>query len=258
MNLAEKLGLVAMSRGDERRIKEWLDYHLAAGFNRIHVVLDNPSDESELVLREFSGELVSYEIRPARGVYIDSESQISLAEWRTANSIQIANNPRLVHPMVERQLDYIPQAMDLLGAEGMDWIGAWDVDEFLALESQDSLAQIIMKTKQPRLRFLSSNVDMSGWREGHRVTSHTQIQDRLEIAKVSTAWARRCKSMVRREAVRPFVSVHEVSMGGFEVVPFESAGILHFRVPMQGHLPNYPRFDDRPRRLLTKEPRGIR
>ncbi|WP_345506331.1 glycosyltransferase family 2 protein [Terrabacter aeriphilus] len=61
-----------MSRGDERRLAEWVGCHCQLGFDEFHVVLDNPPDESERVLRELDvPATITVETRGPVGDYYD-------------------------------------------------------------------------------------------------------------------------------------------------------------------------------------------
>lgn len=68
--------ILTVSRGDAPRLKEWVDYHCWLGLDTFHIILDNPVDDSEHIIRRLKvpARLI-VDVRGAVGDYYDGLSR---------------------------------------------------------------------------------------------------------------------------------------------------------------------------------------
>ena len=237
-----KLHILTMSRGDSARLKDWLLYHRGIGFEKFHIVLDNPNDDSFEVLedaRANDGIDIEISIHGADGEYFDGISNDDrlrrIAQWKKDNAQRVADSGYpIVDPLSDRQYRVLPGKLaELKTRFPEDWVAVIDVDEYIALPGTADLRTLIERTEKPRLRFLNFNFDMEGWNPGENVRSRIRRWSREDVVAYGNGWENRVKSVVRLDSSLPMVSVHAVSSGPFEIVPPEVGRIHHYKFPNQ-------------------------
>ncbi len=236
------LHILTMTRGDSARLVDWLRYHKNIGFDRFHLVLDNPNDDSYGVIRQASVDYdlaVEITILGAEGEYFDNLSPEDkwqrTSRWRKENADYIAESGfPIVDPLSDRQYKVLPGKLaDLKLRFPKDWVAIIDVDEYIALPGFRSANDLVEKAVKPRIRLLNFNFDMHGWVQGDEVRRRTKRWAREDIVAYGKGWDQRVKSIVRLSESLPMVSVHAVSKGAFEVAEPELARLHHYKYPNQ-------------------------
>lgn len=235
--------LVTMTRSDAHKIAEWVGHHAALGFEDFQVVLDGDVDGTADVLRDLRGSVparITVHPRAEQGEYYDglpaAERHERIRAWRERHAAQLATGEmRGVDALAWRQHQHVAEIMApyAAGRRGGGWLAFLDVDEFLVLRQHASLADLVEGVTQPRLRFHSFDVDTTGHDPRRPVLEqHSRRwawQDLVDHPQ--PRWAKRVKSMVRYRAAVLSSTVHKISRGRHEVVPWESARVHHFKVP---------------------------
>lgn len=244
-----QLHILTMSRGDSERLEDWLLYHRRIGFERFHIVLDNPNDNSIEVLEDVRANHqidIETTVLGADGEYFDGipfEERLRLiAQWKKDNARYIADSGYpIVDPLSDRQYRILPEMLaDLKSRYPEDWVAVIDVDEYIALPGTANLHTLIHRAEKPRLRFLNFNFDMEGWSRGENVRTRVRRWSRKDIVAYGKGWENRVKTVVRLDSSLPMVSVHAVSSGPFEIVSPEVGRIHHYKYPNQKISLNYP------------------
>ena len=237
-----KFTMLTMTRGDAHKIAEWVEYHSLLGFDDFQVILDGDIDGTETVLKniDISG---SVTIHPKEevGDYYDGLSPEERWErvkaWREANRRDLESGVmRGVDPQSWRQHMHFSQVMDRYrrGDEGRGWLALFDVDEFLVTPGFDSLEDLVADFNTPRLRFLSFDVDTTGYDRSRPVLEqHFYRWSREAMLAVRGHWKNRVKSMVRYKKADLSSTLHKISSGASCTPDYQLARIHHFRMPNQ-------------------------
>lgn len=237
-----KLHILTMSRGDSSRLADWVLYHHGIGFDYFHLLLDNPNDDSVLVLeklRQSHGVKIEFLVRGAEGEYFDgltNESRLQeIKKWRVKNEAYIARSGfPIVDPLSDRQYKLLPEKLhELQKRFPEDWVAVIDVDEYIAIPGSVSVKSLVLSSEAPRLRLLNFNFDMSEWQPGDDVRSQVRRWSRTDVIEYGKGWDNRVKSIVKLSHALPMVSVHAISAGPFEVVAPEKARLHHYKHPNQ-------------------------
>jgi len=230
-----------MSRGDAPRLREWVEYHSWLGFDEFHIILDNPNDDSERVLRDLDvSAKMTVDVRPASGDYYDGLSQgerwKQVLAWRMANESDLkAVGIPVVDPQTVRQHEYFSDVLSAYAGIGDAWVAVIDLDEFIAIPDGRKIHDITAAARAPRVRFLNFNFDTTG--HDHTLpflTQHTARWAREDVEAYGRGWEGRVKTIARNDALLPFVSVHPISEGQFEIAAPDVARLHHYRIPEQG------------------------
>jgi hypothetical protein len=232
--------VLTMSRGDAPRLREWVEYHSWLGFNDFHIILDNPNDDSEAVLRALDVPArITVEVRPAMGEYYDGLNQEQrwrkVLEWRKVHhdALTDAGMP-VVDPQTVRQLTYFGEVAEASAGGNESWVAVIDLDEFIAVPGK-KIQDVTAAAKSPRVRFLNFNFDTAGHVAGQPfLTQHTMRWAREDIEALGKGWQHRVKTIARNDALLPFTSVHPISAGPFEIADPEVARLHHYKIPDQG------------------------
>ncbi|OMH24527.1 hypothetical protein BKD30_08075 [Tersicoccus phoenicis] len=239
--------IVTMSRGDAPRLAEWVNYHQNLGFDEFYVVLDNPVDNSADILSALPGDIVVDE-RPPYDVYWSGEEYVDqprrwdlMKAWRAERSAGLERwNLPIGDPQTLRQTLYLAGVLNLYAVRGDCWVTVLDVDEFLVVPSGGSIRDLTGVATAPRLRFKNYNVDTREWQIGTPLlASCVNRWHQDDIDAYGKGWQHRVKSLVRHDALLPFVSVHAVSRGPYAVVDPGVGRLHHYRVPDQA-IPELP------------------
>lgn len=245
--------IVTMSRGDEHRFKDWLDYHFDIGFDEINILLDNPCDGSADILRcyaEATGRDVHFEASEPLGEYFDDPDPAVRWErtkkWVQENEEKISEMGLPVRdPLSWRQYRLLPGYIEkVLKRAGKCWVALIDVDEYIVLDGITHISAVTENVKTQRLRILNFNVDMTGWDKVSSVLGFSQRWSRDAIVAFGGGWENRVKSIVTNEAAEPLISVHAVSRGPFTVLDPHKVRLLHFKFPIQGNSIAYDAKDE--------------
>lgn len=241
-----------MSRGDAPRIREWVEYHSWLGFDAFHIILDNPNDDSEAILRSLDVPArITVDLRPAVGDYYDGLSQEQrwrkVLEWRKANSEDLtAAGLPVVDPQTIRQIRYFNEVLTGYAAGPESWVAVIDMDEFIAVPGGGKIHDITSAAKAPRIRLLNFNFGTAG--HDHALpflAQHTRRWAREDIEAYGKGWDARVKTIARNDALLPLVSVHPISRGPFVTMDPAVARLHHYRVPDQGIAELPYRVEDR-------------
>jgi len=237
-----ELHILTMSRGDAPRLKDWVLYHHQIGFNYFHIILDAPNDRSEKLLKEVATEIpvnLDLTVKEASGAYFDhlspEEKWAAVKKWRSDHAEYIKDSGLpIVDPLSDRQYRYLPEKLaELRDNFPEDWVAVIDVDEYIALPGTSSLKSIVNNAKNPRLRFLNFNFDMSTWTTDKPVRNQVYRWDRKDIVEYGKGWENRVKSLVKISQSLPMNSVHSISRGPFERLPETTARLHHYKYPNQ-------------------------
>jgi hypothetical protein len=244
---------LTMSRGDSSRLKDWLEYHCQIGFDEFYIFLDNPIDDSENIISDFSRNFdveVHVEILPPCGEYFDGlsgeERWEKVKQWRLENSDKIKRTGLpIVDPLSFRQYDNIPRILSSYSKCGQDgWLALFDVDEYIVIQDGGSIPELIDSIDSPRIRLLNFNFDMREWDKESSVRDKKFRWSRDNIQSFGNEWQNRFKSIVRFDCLVPLVSVHGISKGKFFVVDHNIARLHHYKFPDQNLPIPYSIFDD--------------
>lgn len=230
-----------MSRGDAPRLREWVEYHSWLGFNDFHIILDNPNDDSESVLRALGREVdITVEIRPAHDEYFDGLDDAlkwgQVRAWRERNASRIKEwGLPIVDPLSMRQYLYFPTALNKYVLRGEGWLSIIDVDEFIVFPDGRKISDVTAAAEKPRVRFLNFNFDTSNRDpELPVLQQHTHRWDREDIVAYGNGWDKRVKSIVRYDSLLPLRSVHAISGGGFAILDPDVGRLHHYKATDQG------------------------
>lgn len=236
-----KHSVLTMSRGDAHRLREWVEYHSWLGFDDFHIILDNPNDDSERVLRGLDVPAkITIQVMPAHDEYYDglevADRWERVRAWRERNASKIADwGLPIVDSLSMRQYLYLPAAMNKYALRGEGWISIIDVDEFIALPDGRKITDVTAGAKQPRLRFLNFNFDTTGDDPRRPVLDqHTRRWSREDVVSHGGGWDNRVKSIVRYDSMLPLRSVHAISGGGFEILDPHVGRLHHYKATDQG------------------------
>jgi hypothetical protein len=235
--------IVTMTRGDAHKIGEWVEYHARIGFDDFQLVLDGDVDGTESVLRTLDVP-AKLTVHPRRevGEYYDSlaasERWQRVLEWRREHASELASGAMRGNDAVNwRQTLHFPRVMAPYseGQRGRGWLALIDVDEFLVLNQHRSVGGLTAGQKVPRLRFLSFNVDTTGYDPTRPVLEQHSVRWSREhlLAHPDEQWAKRVKSLVRYRVARLTAPVHKISFGRQAVLDPDIARLHHFRMPGQ-------------------------
>lgn len=220
-------------------MREWVEYHARLGFDAFHVILDNPNDDSENVLRSLDvSARITVDVRGAEGEYYDGltpeQRWRKVLEWRKVNHAALtASGIPVVDPQTVRQLNYFSEALESLSKDD-SWVAVIDLDEFIAIQG-GLIQDLTAAATSPRLRLLSFNFDTTGHVDGQPfLAQHTMRWAREDVEAYGKGWQHRVKTIARNDALLPFTSVHSISAGPFQVADPERARLHHYRVPDQG------------------------
>lgn len=247
-----QIHILTMSRGDSPRLKDWILYHHKIGVDQFHIILDAPIDKSETLLKQLAQEHqleLDITVKESQGEYFDDltsdERFAAIKNWKTKNAAYIANTGLpIVDPLSDRQYKYLPEKLEQLSrAFPDDWVAIIDVDEYIALPGTASLKSLIEEAKQPRLRLLNFNFDMSDWTVGEPVRNQVYRWSRKDIVEYGKGWENRVKSVVKLSHALPMVSVHAISRGPYETLPATVARLHHYKYPNQKIKLNYAVID---------------
>ena len=122
------------------------------------------------------------------------------------------------------------------GSRGRGWLALIDVDEFFVFGNGATVQDMTRGQTAPRLRFLSFNVDTTGYDRTLPVLAQHSLRwshDDL-LAHPDQRWGKRVKSLVRNRAARLNATVHKISRGDHELVMPEVGRIHHFKMPPSG------------------------
>lgn len=174
--------ILTMSRGDEKRITDWLLYHHQLGFNRFIILLDNPNDSSEELLKRIAQEhniRIDFSIVGPMGPYFhgcpkeefDARNEV----WLKENAEELSQTERVINnPLSWRQYHYFPKFLqELVESQRDGWVSLIDVDEYIVLEEHSNIAKFVLSFDKPRIRLNSYNFDMSDWDGKSQVRSFT-------------------------------------------------------------------------------------
>lgn len=238
-----KHSILTMSRGDEHRVADWLDYHHSIGFTNFHIILDNPIDDTKKVASDLAASrgfsLTIKELEPDGEYYDDltaAERWTAIQRWKERHSEEIEQmGLPIVDPLSMRQYKYLPTELSLLSSGGSnDWLALIDVDEYIVLPGTSHISTLTRASNSPRLRFLNFNFDMSQWDQSTNVRAFTQRWSRKEVEGFGKGWQNRVKTIARCDHLLPLVSVHAISRGAFQILPPETARLHHYKYPNQG------------------------
>lgn len=236
--------IVTMTRGDAHRIAEWVEYHARLGFGDFQVVLDGERDDTATVLKSLDLPVsITLHPRSEVGEYADgfsAEERHQLAlRWRERHKADLeAKRIRGRDPQSWRQHQYFSEILApyAAGARGHGWLALLDVDEFIVLRGgYRSIRHVTHRAGAPRLRFLSFDVDTTGYDPDRPVLEqHTRRWSREELlALEDQRWANRPKSIVRYKCARLTSTLHKISTGRQLILDPERARVHHFRTPLQ-------------------------
>ena len=235
--------VVTMTRGDAHKIAEWVDHHVALGFEDFQVVLDGDVDGTEEVLRGLeTPATITVHRRDEVGEYFDGwapeDRRERVLAWRAQHAAELESGAvRGVDPLAWRQHLHFPDVLAPYnsGQRGKGWLALIDVDEFFVL-APASVQELVVSRSEPRVRFLSFNVDTSGYDASRPVLAqHSMRWSHADLlAHPDQRWGKRVKSLVRNRAAVLNATVHKVSRGRHEVLDPEVGRIHHFKMPPGG------------------------
>lgn len=233
--------ILTMTRGDESRIEEWVEYHAALGFNDFYFILDAPIDNTESVLRGLDVDAtITIDVREAKGDYYDGYTQAerweAVKKWRTENDAALkALGTPVVDPQTVRQHEYFEEVMQRYSEEGDGWLALIDMDEFIVFPGGQSIQEMTSDRSVPRIRLLNFNFDMKSHVPGSSILSNNLMRwDREDIIAYGKGWDTRVKTIARYDSLLPMVSVHPISKGPFVTLDPEVGRLHHYRTPDQG------------------------
>ncbi|MFC6153605.1 glycosyltransferase family 2 protein [Nocardioides yefusunii] len=244
--------VVTQSRGDARRLAEWVTYHSRIGFEEFHIVLDGLVDDSDKVLADLDVDArIHVHHRAESGEYQAGMDQAERwranRQWREDNAELLASLPfRCQDPLSLRQGLNISPLMEEITADRRGWIALIDVDEFIALPRDGSIRALVRRInaekRTSRISFLNFNVDTEGYDPSRPILEqHSMRWSREDVlAHPDPAWGRRYKTMARFKVATPYRSVHKINRGPRVVVDPEDARLLHYRTPAQRMVPHVP------------------
>lgn len=234
--------VVTLSRGDAHKIGEWVDYHARLGFEDFQIVLDGDVDGTADVLRALDvPATITVHERAEVGDYYEGlapdERRRRVAEWRERHAAELESGAmKGVDALAWRQHLHLPEVMRsyAAGERGKGWLAFFDVDEYVVLGRDRSIAELTAQAEAPRLRFPSFNVDTTDHDPTRPVLEqHTRRWSRADLlAHPNKRWARRVKSMVRYRLAELNHTVHKISHGRHQLLDAEVARLHHFKVPM--------------------------
>ena len=250
--------IVTMTRGDGRKIAEWLDYHVRLGFDDVQVVLDGDVDGTEELLRSLDVPAeVTVHPRAEVGAYYDglppAERRHRVLQWREKHAAERASGEmRGTDALAWRQhLHFGPLlAPYAAGERGEGWLGLIDVDEFVVLGRHRTIGELMAGQTVPRVRFLNFNVDTTGYDPDRPVLEQHSVRWSREdlLGHEDTRWAKRVKSLVRYRCAKLNATVHKINRGQHTQLDPEVARLHHFKMPPSSEL-DIPFTVDDPIRL---------
>lgn len=231
-----------MTRGDAHKIVEWIEYHSVIGFRDFQIVLDGDVDGTESVLESISGShAITIHRRREVGEYYDGlsveERADRISEWRSRNESDLQSGVmRGIDPLSWRQHRHLAPIMEQYknGSRGRGWLALFDVDEYLVIPRADTIQTLAKRFDVPRLRFLSFDVDTTGYDQNRPVLQqHSRRWSREDLIAEGGAYSKRVKSMVRYRKARLEATIHKISWGRSATLDWRLARIHHFRMPNQ-------------------------
>lgn len=239
-------GILTMTRGDEERIEHWVRYHVRLGFSELYIVLDNPVDNTESVLKKLSG-LANIHIifKGPNGPYYEADEYSSMWEkrkqWLVENKLEIERMGLPINDEISwRQYKYFPGIIqDIINSEKITWISIIDVDEYIDLIKYENIEDLVKTVGGERIRFRNFNYNTSeSFPIVKPVTETAKYRWSYEdIVKFGKGWDERCKSIVKVDKALPLVSVHAISKGSFKVVDHREAKLNHYKYPLMKNIP---------------------
>lgn len=255
--------IVTMSRGDENRIAEWIEYHTQIGFDEFYIILDNPIDDTQSILSNLhTSANIIVDVRQPLDEYYDGmqpdERRKSILKWRESNKEKIKESGLpIVDPLSFRQYEYLPSVLGAYSQGEPAWVAVIDVDEFISLPGFEDILMVTQVATKPRVRFLNFNFDTSKWKPDTPILdSCVNRWDRDDIVNYGRGWEYRVKAIVRNDALLPLVSVHAISRGSFQILDHNEGKLHHYKTPDQGiaELP-YSVKDDSLVNFLIRHPK---
>lgn len=241
--------ILTMSRGDESRIEEWVRYHAAIGITDFYVILDDPIDDTESVLKKVCDELkvgLQIDIKEAFGEYYN---ELPAEEWRVRNSawrenlVRTNQDPSLSKhsALAHRQSMYFPEVLahyderSKAGEHG--WLALIDVDEFIVpLKWPDIPTMTKSFPEANRLRFLNFNFDTSNHDPAKPfLEQHVYRWSREGIEAFGKGWDKRVKTIAWWGNLTPYAGVHRLSKGKGTTIDYHEARLHHFNMGMMTH-----------------------
>lgn len=233
--------IVTMSRGDAHKISEWVHHHARLGFSDFQIVLDGDIDGTEEALRDLDVAAdITVHPRAEVGEYYDGlepdERRRRVQAWRERNAEKVETGEvKGVDALSWRQHLHLPEVMApyAAGERGRGWLALFDVDEFLVLTEHASIRELTADANEPRLAFISFDVDTRGHDPSRPVTAqHSMRWSRADmLTHPERKWSRRTKTMVRYRKAVLNSTVHKLNRGPRRVWDWESARLHHFKVP---------------------------
>ncbi|WP_144670852.1 glycosyltransferase family 2 protein [Arthrobacter sp. U41] len=228
--------IVTMSRGDATRLREWMDYHSLLGFDDFHIILDNPNDESEQLLRSWGGPAkITVDIRPAHDAYYDgltpAERYKEVLAWRERNAESLKDwDAPIIDSLSLRQALYFPAVLNKYALRKVGWLALIDVDEFIVLPSGQKISDLTEDASAPRIHFLNFNFDTTGHDPARPVLEqHRMRWSREDLVAHGKGWANRVKTIAQYDSLLPFKSVHAISAGYGEILSPEVGRLHHYK-----------------------------
>jgi len=171
-------GVVLLAKDEETILPEWLAYHRALGFDRIHVFDNESGDASVRAIRQAAARV----------------DGISVETWPSHL------------PMVERQRQAFERGLDIMRNEGIEWCLFVDADEFITVTIGETLQDFLMRRAQHAAIALHWSFYGSS---GHiQEPSGLIIENYLLRARPSFEPQSLCKSLVRVPYVQGCMNSH--------------------------------------------------
>lgn len=252
--------ILTMSRSDQVEIVEWIKYHSQIGFDEFIIILDNPNDNSELILKEMSKKFnINILIKPEYGEYFHDQYKVPSKEyykvierWRKDNAEHLLKYRAVIDPLSLRQAIYFTEELEKIGKRKNGWVCIIDVDEYIVLEKYKSIQNLVESTKFDRIGFLNFNFDMSNHKKGTSVINNNTFRcSREEIISYGKGFESRVKSIVKYEKCLPFDTVHSISFGPRYVPDYNNARLHHYRFVKQIEI-KYDTIDETLKGFLNK------
>ena len=246
-----KYVILTMTRGAENRIEEWVRYHAGIGITDFHIVLDNPIDDTESVLKRTCAELnvgLIVEVKEASGDYHDGlsleERRQKRKDWREKQTElnKSKGYPKVYNfsPQARRQFIYFSEILtdyDERSKNGEHgWVAVIDDDEFISpIKWPDIPSMTGAFPEAVRLRLHNFDFDTSDHDPAKPfLEQHFYRWSRAGIEAHGNGWEKRFKTLVWWGHLSPFMSVHIVSKGKAQIIDHEDARLHHFRIPNHG------------------------
>jgi hypothetical protein len=149
--MGRKFAIVTTTRSPRRRIKSFVEYHRAIGFDRMYLYFDDPSDRDIDLVSGMSNVVI---------MRCNAELR---REWERS-PLFAATAPWLATEVMARQILNAWHAMRRAREDGIDWIFHLDDDElfYLAGASLDELFDEVEADAAETVRFLNLEAVVEG------------------------------------------------------------------------------------------------